>query len=106
MKNITESFKRTGGDMNMLPFMCHDFSMRGCFGKEAAMMSGFGHLAAGNCGTDTIPAIIFAEEYYNANAEKELVGVSVPATEHSTTTSYIMGMVEREGIAKLEAEVK
>ncbi|MBM68167.1 MAG: nicotinate phosphoribosyltransferase [Haliea sp.] len=106
LRNITNSFKRTGGDMNMIPFMCHDFSFRGMFGKEAAMMSGFGHLAAGNCGTDTIPAIIFAEEYYNANVEKELVGVSVPATEHSTTTSYIMGMVEREGISKLEAEVK
>lgn len=106
LRNITNSFKRTGGDMNMLPFMCHDFSFRGMFGKEAAMMSGFGHLAAGNCGTDTIPAIIFAEEYYNANVENELVGVSVPATEHSTTTSYIMGMVEREGISKLEAEVK
>lgn len=106
LRNITNSFKRTGGDMNMLPFMCHDFSFRGMFGKEAAMMSGFGHLAAGNCGTDTIPAIIFAEEYYNANVEKELVGVSVPATEHSTTTSYIMGVVEREGISKLEAEVK
>lgn len=106
LRNITSSFKRTGGDMSMLPFMCHDFSFRGMFGKEAAMMSGFGHLAVGNCGTDTIPAIIFAEEYYNANVEKELVGVSVPATEHSTTTSYIMGMVEREGISKLEAEVK
>lgn len=106
MKNIKESFERTGGDVNMLPFMCHDFSMRGCFGKEAAMMSGFGHLAAGHCGTDTIPAIMFAEHYYNADVEKELVGVSVPATEHSTTTSYIMGMVEKKGISKLEAEIE
>ena len=38
-------------------------------------------------GTDTLPAIDFLEEYYNANCEKELIGMSVPATEHSVMCS-------------------
>jgi nicotinamide phosphoribosyltransferase len=52
------------------------------FGPEAAMMSGAGHLLSFT-GTDTIPAIDFLEKYYNADSDKELVGGSVPATEHS-----------------------
>lgn len=105
LKNTMTSFDRAGLPHDLVPFMCHDFSMRGCFGRHAAAMSGFGHLTS-FAGTDTIPAILFAEKYYNANVETELVGVSVPATEHSTATSYIMSMVEEKGITKLEAEVE
>jgi nicotinamide phosphoribosyltransferase len=60
----------------------HDFSMRGMAGLEAAVLSASGHLLSFT-GTDTIPAIDFLEEYYNANANKELIGGSVAATEHS-----------------------
>ncbi len=60
----------------------HDFSMRGMAGIEAALMSAAGHLLSFT-GTDTIPAIDFLENYYNADAEKELIGGSVSATEHS-----------------------
>ncbi|QHZ59759.1 nicotinamide phosphoribosyl transferase [Alteromonas phage vB_AmeM_PT11-V22] len=105
LRAFTDSFTRTGGDLDMIPFMCHNFSARGMFGRQAAAMADFGHLCS-FAGTDTISGILFAEEYYNANVEEELVGVSVPATEHSTTTSYIMGMVEKKGITKLEAEVE
>ncbi|RZK61235.1 MAG: nicotinate phosphoribosyltransferase, partial [Pedobacter sp.] len=42
-------------------------------------------------GTDVIPAISFLEKYYGADVEKELVGASVPATEHS-----VMCMGEKE----------
>jgi len=104
LKNTIASFDRAGLDHDLIPFMVHDFSFRGCFGRHAAAMSGFGHLTS-FAGTDTIPAILFAEKYYNANVEKELVGASVLATEHSTATSYIMAMVEDLGITKLEAEV-
>jgi nicotinamide phosphoribosyltransferase len=34
-------------------------------------------------GTDSISAIDYAEEYYGADSDTELVGCSVPATEHS-----------------------
>lgn len=60
----------------------HDFSMRGMFGSEASQISGAAHLLSFT-GTDTIPAIPFLEKYYGADCEKELIGGSVPATEHS-----------------------
>jgi nicotinamide phosphoribosyltransferase len=71
-----------------IPFMGHDFSYRGMMGTQAAAMSGFGHLTS-FVGSDTIPAGLFAEKYYNASIDKELVIASVDATEHSTSTSYI-----------------
>ncbi|NET72670.1 MAG: hypothetical protein F6K62_17595 [Sphaerospermopsis sp. SIO1G2] len=88
-QNFKEAFEATGAPMELLPFMCHDFSFRGMFGRNAAAMSGFGHLASGFAGTDTIPAVLFAEDFYGADCEKELVGASVCATEHSVTCSSI-----------------
>lgn len=60
----------------------HDFSMRGMAGLEAAVLSASGHLLSFT-GTDTIPSVDFLETYYNANSDKELIGGSVAATEHS-----------------------
>lgn len=65
-----------------LGFNCHDFSMRGMAGLEAAITSGMGHLTS-FIGSETIPAVAACEEYYNADAEKELISATVPATEHS-----------------------
>jgi len=53
---------------------------------ESAINSGMGHLLSFT-GTDTIPAIDGLERYYNADADKELIGGSVPATEHSVMCS-------------------
>jgi nicotinamide phosphoribosyltransferase len=74
--------EKTGGDPEFIKFQGHDFSMRGMFGVEAAKLSGMGHLTS-FVGTDTIPAIIELEKYYGANSDVELVGCSVPATEHA-----------------------
>jgi nicotinamide phosphoribosyltransferase len=63
-------------------FQGHDFSFRGMSGPQDAALSGAGHLLS-FVGTDTVPAIDFMEHYYGADAEKELIGCSVPATEHS-----------------------
>lgn len=71
-----------GNDDSFIPWQGHDFSFRGMSGIEDAVLSGAGHLLS-FAGTDTIPAIDFLEEYYNANCEQELIGGSVPATEHS-----------------------
>ena len=60
----------------------HDFSMRGMAALEAALISGAGHLLSFT-GTDTIPAVDFLEQYYNANSDANLIGGSVAATEHS-----------------------
>lgn len=74
--------EKTGGDKGFVDWQGHDFSMRGATSAESAAKSGAGHLLSFS-GTDTIPAIDFLEHYYNANAEKELIGGSVPATEHA-----------------------
>jgi nicotinamide phosphoribosyltransferase len=78
--------KHTGADPNFVPWQGHDFSFRGMYGLEAALMSGAAHLLSFQ-GTDTMPAIDFLEEWYNANCETDDIGGSVPATEHSTMSS-------------------
>lgn len=65
-----------------LGFCCHDFSMRGMAGMEAALISGMAHMTS-FVGSETIPAIAGVEEYYGANSDKELIASTVPATEHS-----------------------
>jgi len=73
---------KTGSFKEFAPWQGHDFSMRGMSGVYDAGSSGSAHLLS-FYGTDTIPAIDYLEEYYNANAATELIGGSVPATEHS-----------------------
>jgi nicotinamide phosphoribosyltransferase len=74
--------RQTGAPLEFVGFQAHDFSFRGMAGPEGAALSGAGHLVS-FVGTDTVPAIDLIEDYYNGNAEKELIGCSVPATEHS-----------------------
>lgn len=82
-QQFTHFAKETvGNDDSFIPWQGHDFSFRGMSGVEDAVLSGAGHLLSFT-GTDTIPAIDFLENYYGANCEKELIGGSVPATEHS-----------------------
>lgn len=86
-KILVKYAKETVGDAGFVQFQGHDFSMRGMASLESSALSGAGHLLS-FVGTDTIPAILFAEKYYNANVEKELIGCSVPASEHSIMCSY------------------
>lgn len=74
--------QETASAPDFVAWQGHDFSMRGMAGTEAALLSAAGHLLSFT-GTDTIPAIDFLETYYNADAEMELIGGSVAATEHS-----------------------
>lgn len=76
----------TTGSIEGVAFQGHDFSMRGMSSLESAMLSGAGHLLS-FVGTDTMPAITFLEAYYNANMEEELIGTSIPATEHSVMSA-------------------
>jgi len=75
-----------------IPWQGHDFSFRGMSGLESASASGAAHLLYFT-GTDTIPSIDFLEYYYGANSDTEVVGGSVPATEHSV---MCMGLEESE----------
>ena len=76
----------TVGNTDFVPFQGHDFSFRGMSSLQSACYSGAAHLLS-FVGTDTIPAIDFLERYYNADAEKEMIGVSVAATEHAVMCS-------------------
>lgn len=77
----------TVGDTSFVQFQGHDFSFRGMSSLESAVLSGMGHLLS-FVGTDTIPAIQGAEIFYNANIENDLIGTSIPATEHSIQCTY------------------
>lgn len=91
-KALTRFADETVGNRDFVQWQGHDFSFRGMFGYEAACISGAAHLLSFT-GTDTIPAIDFHEKYYGANADNELIGASVTATEHSV---MCMGTKENE----------
>jgi len=71
---------KSSDHVDFVQWQGHDFSYRGM--DESAAICGAAHLLSFT-GTDTIPAIDVCEDYYGANAEKELIGGSIPATEHS-----------------------
>lgn len=73
----------TGGNLESLNFMLHDFGFRGSSSVESASIGGSAHLV-NFFGTDTFPACILNINYYNAL----MSGFSIPATEHSTITSW------------------
>lgn len=75
------------GDPSLIDFKLHDFGFRGVSSVESAMIGGAAHLTS-FLGTDTVPALIFLRDYYGA---KTAAGFSVPASEHSTMTSWGKG---------------
>lgn len=81
-RELLDAYAKETGDEGFVQFQGHDFSMRGMGCLGAATKSGMGHLLS-FVGTDTIPAVFGMEEYYGADVTRELVGCSVPATEHS-----------------------
>ena len=93
-KLFTNYSDQTCDNYNHIAFQAHDFSMRGLSSLKSAVNSGMGHLVYFS-GTDTIPAISGMEEYYNANIESELVGTSIPATEHSCMSSNIQEIEDK-----------
>jgi nicotinamide phosphoribosyltransferase len=86
-KMLDRAALETVGDTSFVQFQGHDFSLRGMMGLHAATLTGMGHLMS-FVGTDTIPAIQAAEHFYGANVEKDLIGTSISATEHSVQCAY------------------
>lgn len=82
-RKILEKYAKETSDMpDFVKWQGHDFSMRGQTSFESSLVSAGAHMTSFH-GTDTIPGIDWLENFYGANAEKELIGGSVPATEHS-----------------------
>lgn len=80
-RRLLEERARRSGELGAVQFQGHDFSYRGMAGDEAAAASSAGHLISFT-GTDVLPAIRYIERFYPGN-NGELIGASVPATEHS-----------------------
>lgn len=85
-KNLVDIYAdETVGNRNHTLFQLHGFEFRGMSGRYDAKASGAGLLLS-SYGTDTVSAIDYLEEYYNADAEKEFIAASVPASEHAVTS--------------------
>jgi nicotinamide phosphoribosyltransferase len=83
-KIIKKFLDDTADTTEGLPFKLHDFGARGVSSSETAMLGGMAHLV-NFMGTDTVEALIGAMRYYGATGP---VGFSIPASEHSTITSW------------------
>lgn len=69
---------------NGVAFKLHDFGFRGVSSVESAALGGMGHLV-NFMGTDTVVAVLAANQFYNMQGA---AGYSIPASEHSTITSW------------------
>lgn len=85
--------EKTCDDNSWIDYAGHDFSYRGMVGTNGGSSSGAGHLLCFK-GTDTIPAILWLEQYYNAKNINGSVGCSIPATEHSVAETNIIEIQE------------
>lgn len=74
--------EQTCDDFAHLDFQCHDFSFRGMAGMQDVAQAGCGHLLSFK-GTDSIPAVVYARQYYTGNDADYFIAGSIPATEHS-----------------------
>tara|TARA_E500000178_G_C16993543_1_gene742032 strand:- start:656 stop:2050 length:1395 start_codon:yes stop_codon:yes gene_type:complete len=66
-----------------LPFKLHDFGARGVSSLESSQIGGAAHLI-NFLGSDTVEGAIFLRDYYSG----EDISYSIPASEHSTITSW------------------
>merc|ERR1719262_363117 len=92
-KSVIKYYEKTGSSLGKAPggvcFSLNDFGFRGVSSVESAMTGGAAHLV-NFIGSDTMFAMMMAKRYYNANAGSffECPSFSIPASEHSTITSW------------------
>lgn len=96
-RKLSEKWAAETCDNNLhVPFQNHCFAYRGESGTYDAAQSEFGQLIS-SMGTDTIPAILYANRYYNMKGK--FVAGSIPASEHSVATTnigFIVGRLQGE----------
>jgi nicotinamide phosphoribosyltransferase len=85
IKNIIKTaLDKTSDDPEgQIGFKLHDFGFRGVSSRESGMIGGTAHLV-NFMGSDTMGALYYARKYYGAS----MAGFSIPASEHSTITSW------------------
>lgn len=82
VKEVIKGAYKKSSDSEYIDFQYHNFGDRGSTSVEAAMVGGMAHLTQFS-GTDNFNAVIGLEKYYGVKK-----GWSIPATEHSTVTSW------------------
>ncbi len=82
-KKIIHEYLDKTGDIGGIDFKLHDFGFRGVSSVETAGIGAAAHLTQ-FLGTDTVAALTVARKYYNCKC----AGYSIPASEHSTITSW------------------
>ena len=80
---LKEYLEQTADSLDKLVFMLHDFGYRGVSSEESAGIGGAAHLT-NFVGTDNLASLGVCKKYYNEN----MAGFSIPASEHSTMTSW------------------
>lgn len=81
-KMLQGYWDKTSDNPEGIDFAYHNFGDRGSSSVESAAIGGVAHLTQFK-GTDNFNCLNLAKEYY-----PNLVGFSIPATEHSTVTSW------------------
>jgi nicotinamide phosphoribosyltransferase len=81
-KRVLKHLKRTG-DPALIDFKVHDFGLRGSTSPESGGLGGLAHLVNFK-GTDNKMALKYGRLYYG----EKMAGFSIPASEHSTMTSW------------------
>lgn len=95
IRQISDKFAiETTGSNAGVEFQNHDFHVRGASGFESAGICGVAFLLS-SCGTDNLPALWTADKFYQTKVTDGLLAGSVPAGEHSVTTSGILAEVAR-----------
>ncbi|GAB4221817.1 MAG: nicotinate phosphoribosyltransferase [Francisella sp.] len=85
-KVIKKYLEDTADTLSKLDFMLHDFGYRGVSSEESAGIGGAAHLT-NFLGTDTLAALPICRDFYY----EDVAGYSIPASEHSTITSWGIG---------------
>ncbi len=82
-KKIILKYLNETGSPELIDFKLHDFGFRGVSSVETAGLGAAAHLTQ-FLGTDTVAGLTVARNYYGADC----AGFSIPASEHSTITSW------------------
>jgi nicotinamide phosphoribosyltransferase len=81
-KMLKKYWDETSDNLDGVDFAFHNFGDRGSSSVESAAIGGLAHLTQFK-GTDNFNSLSLAKEYY-----PDIFGFSIPATEHSTVTSW------------------
>ena len=84
IKQLMKAYHEKSGSAQGVDFKLHDFGCRGVSSNESAEVGGLAHLI-NFMGTDTVPALLAARQYYN----EAMPGFSIIASEHSTITPWL-----------------